>query len=83
MKSTGITKKIDDLGRIVIPKELLNSVNISKGDIAELFIEGDNIIITKYTKDCIFCGNTQNLHNFKDKNICTDCIKKIAEKSAI
>lgn len=82
MKSTGINKKIDNLGRIVISKEVLSSVNISKGDNVALFIEGDNIIITRYEKDCIFCGNTQNLHYFKDKNVCNDCIKKIAEFSA-
>lgn len=78
MKSTGINKKIDNLGRIVISKEVLSSVNISKGDSVELFIEGDNIIITRYEKDCIFCGETKNIKSFKGKNVCNECIKKLA-----
>lgn len=78
MKSTGINKKIDNLGRIVISKEVLSSVNISKGDSVELFIEGDKIIITRYEKDCIFCGETKNIKSFKGKNVCNECIKKLA-----
>lgn len=78
MKSTGITKKIDNLNRIVIPKEILSSVNISRGDNVELFIEGDNIIITRYEKDCIFCGETEDLQSFKGKNICKKCKEKLA-----
>lgn len=77
MKSTGITKKIDDLGRLIIPKEIRNTMNLNINDSLAFFIEGDFIILKKYNKDCIFCGNTENILNFKDKYVCKDCIKKL------
>lgn len=79
MKSIGITKKIDNLGRIVIPKEIRNTMNLNMNDSLEFFIEGDYILLKKYDKNCIFCGNTENLLNFKDKNICKNCIKNLTK----
>lgn len=79
MKSIGIAKKIDNLGRIVIPKEIRNTMNLNMNNFLEFFIEGDYILLKKYDKNCIFCGNTEKLLNFKDKNICKDCIKKLTK----
>ena len=57
MKSTGIIRKVDELGRVVIPKEIRDMFNIIKKDLMEIFIDGDNIILRKYEESCIFCGN--------------------------
>ena len=57
MKSTGMIRKVDELGRIVIPKEIRDMFNIIEKDLMEIFIDGDNIILRKYEESCIFCGN--------------------------
>lgn len=77
MKNTGITKKIDNLGRIVIPNEILKTLNLKKQDTIEFFTEGECLILKRYTKDCSFCGNLENLIEFKEKNICKNCIDKL------
>lgn len=79
MKNTGITKKIDNLGRIVIPNEILKTLNLKKLDTLEFFTEGECLILKRYTKDCLFCGNIENLIEFKEKNICKNCIDKLKE----
>ena len=79
MKNTGITKKIDNLGRIVIPNEILKTLNLKKQDTLEFFTEGECLILKRYTKDCFFCGTTQNLLEFKGKCICKSCIDKLKE----
>jgi transcriptional pleiotropic regulator of transition state genes len=77
MKSTGIVRKIDDLGRMVIPIELRKTMNINKKDPMEIFVEEDKIILRKYKPGCIFCGETENLIDFKGKAICKECIDNI------
>lgn len=79
MKATGIVRRIDDLGRVVIPKELRRTHFIEEGDPLEYFVEGDKIIIRKYQPGCILCGNTESLHLFHGKQICTPCINKASE----
>ncbi len=74
MKSTGIVRKIDDLGRMVIPKELRNTMGIKRKDPMEIFVEGDKIILKKYEPGCIFCGNVENVVDYKGKEICETCI---------
>ena len=80
MKSTGIVRKVDELGRIVLPIELRRTLDIAEKDALEIFVEGDNIILHKYHPSCIFCENTKNIVNYKGKNVCPDCIKKLKEK---
>ena len=75
MKSTGIVRQLDDLGRLVIPKEIRNRFDIKSGDSLEIFIEGDRIILRKYQPACIFCDNAKDIINYKGKNICPDCIR--------
>lgn len=77
MKSTGITKKIDQLGRIVIPKEIRSSINIKTNDYLELYTEGDFLIVKKSNKNCALCGNVENIVTLKNINICKECIKYI------
>ncbi|MFW5962514.1 MAG: AbrB/MazE/SpoVT family DNA-binding domain-containing protein [bacterium] len=77
MKSTGIVRKIDDLGRLVIPKELRETMNIAKKDPMEVFVEEDKIILSKYEPACIFCGEAGDIIEFKNKNVCPACIEKI------
>lgn len=82
MKATGIVRRIDDLGRVVIPKEIRQTREIEEGDPMEIYA-GDNgeIILLKYVsaRNCIFCGNG-NATKFKDKQVCNDCIKELRNK---
>lgn len=77
MKNVGITRKVDDLGRIVIPKELRDKFSIKEKDALEINVNGNLIILKKYEPTCIFCENSKNLVNFKEKLICNKCISKI------
>ncbi|SDW31375.1 AbrB/MazE/SpoVT family DNA-binding domain-containing protein [Paenibacillus sp. PDC88] len=79
MKATGIVRHIDNLGRVVIPKELRRTHFIEEGDPLEFFVDGDKIILRKYQPGCILCGNTESLQLFHGKHICTHCIKNAAE----
>lgn len=80
MKSTGIVRKIDDLGRMVIPIELRKTMNINKKDPMEIFVDGNKIILRKYEPACIFCGNVDDIVEFEGRTICGSCKEKIADK---
>lgn len=77
MKSTGIIRRVDDLGRIVLPIELRRTLDIAERDELEIFMEGDQIILHKYEPACIFCASDKKLVVYNEKNICRDCIKKM------
>ena len=79
MKSTGIVRKMDELGRIVIPKELRKTFEIAEKDAVEIYVDGDQIILKKYQPACIFCGQAKNVTNYKGKNICKGCLKELAK----
>ncbi len=74
MKSTGIVRKIDELGRIVLPIEIRNTMDIKNRDAIEIFVDDEKIILKKYDPACIFCGNADNVTYFKGKLICKDCM---------
>ena len=80
MKSTGIVRKIDDLGRIVLPIEQRRILEIGDRDSLEIFIEDNTIILKKYQPACMFCGNAKDVMTFKGRNICPACIKEIESK---
>ena len=80
MKSTGIVRKIDDLGRIVLPIEQRRILEIGDRDSLEIFIEDNMLILKKYQPACIFCGNAKDVITFKGRNICPICIKEISTK---
>lgn len=77
MKSTGIVRKVDELGRIVLPIELRRTLGIEEKDRIEIFVEGESVILRKYQPACIFCDNAKDLILYKGKNICPDCIRSM------
>ena len=77
MKSTGIVRQIDNVGRIVIPKELRKVLDMPNGTPIEIYTEGDSIILHKYQNKCEFCGSTDNVTEFRDKVVCSDCVNEL------
>ena len=77
MKSTGIVRKVDELGRIVLPSELRKSLGIEIKDSLEIYVSRDSIILKKYLPACIFCGEANEVTVFKGKNICSKCLKQL------
>lgn len=79
MKSTGIIRRVDELGRVVIPIEIRNQFNIVEKDPIEIYVDGSSIILKKFEPNCIFCGNTKDLFEYEGKLICKKCSKKISK----
>lgn len=79
MKATGIVRKVDELGRIVLPIELRRTLDIAERDALEIYVDGASIILQKYEPACVFCGNSKNITNFKGKNVCEDCIHEMTK----
>ena len=79
MKSTGIIRKVDDLGRIVLPIELRRTLDIAERDEIEIYMENDKIILQKFEPACIFCGSARELLTYRGKNVCQECVKKMAD----
>ena len=77
MKATGIVRKVDELGRIVLPIELRRKLNIEIKDPVEIFVEGDFILLKKYEPACVFCGNAKDVETFNGKNVCKKCLEEI------
>lgn len=77
MKATGITRKIDELGRIVLPIELRRTLEIGEKDPIEIYVEEDRIILKKFKQSCAFCGSNENIIEFKGKYVCADCITQL------
>ncbi len=76
MKSTGIVRKVDELGRVVIPIELRRTLNIEEKDSLEIYVDGEHIILKKCEPACIFCGNAKDVVQYKGKNICPACMEE-------
>ena len=80
MKATGIVRKLDTLGRIVIPKELRTTLDLTENETPiEIFVDGDNVILRKYQPACVFCHDATDIVQFGGKNICKSCLDKIKE----
>lgn len=77
MKSTGIVRKVDELGRVVLPIELRRTLDINLKDSLEIYVDGEHVILKKYSPACIFCGEAADITDFKGKNICQDCLDHI------
>ena len=77
MKSTGMVRKVDELGRIVLPAEIRQNLDIQVKDAIEIFTEGERIILQKYRPSCIFCNNVDDVTYFQDKRVCRECIAKL------
>ena len=83
MKFTGIVRKVDELGRIVLPKELRVTLNIKEKDPLEIYVDDDGrIVLKKYEPTCVFCGGMNDIVRFYDYNVCKDCRRKLAEKTS-
>ena len=81
MKSTGVIRKIDELGRIVIPKEIRKKLEINIKDPMEIYVEGHGIMLKKIEDTCVFCDNKKDLINFKNKLICQKCFESLYEEN--
>lgn len=79
MKTTGMVRPIDSLGRIVIPKELRKVFKIDEKDSLEIFVDRDMIILKKYEPACLFCGDTEKLISYEGRMVCAGCIEKMKE----
>ena len=77
MKSIGIVRNVDDLGRVVIPKELRNTMSINEKDPMEIYVDGDSIIFRKYNPGCVFCDSVENNVEYKGKTLCKECINEL------
>ena len=77
MKATGIARKVDELGRIVVPVELRRMMDIGIKDEVEIFVEDDKIILKKYHPACVFCWEKQNAVQYKGKLICRACLAEL------
>ena len=77
MKTTGIVRQMDSLGRIVLPIELRRTLNIAQKDSLEIFVEGSQIVLKKYEPTCAFCENAQDIIVFKGRNVCPDCLEEL------
>ena len=77
MKSTGVVRKVDELGRIVLPISIRQTMDINEKDPLEIFIDENRIILQKYHPACVFCNNADRIVYFNNKRICQDCLEKI------
>ena len=80
MKATGIVRKVDELGRIVLPIELRRTLDIAERDPLEIYVDGSSIVLTKYQPACIFCGDSGDIITYKGKNVCEVCLKDLTGK---
>ena len=81
MKSTGIVRQVDELGRIVLPIELRRTLDITERDSLEIYVDGSSIILKKYQPACIFCDDAKDVVSYKGKNICAKCLKELEERA--
>jgi transcriptional pleiotropic regulator of transition state genes len=77
MRDTGIVRRVDELGRIVIPMELRRTLGINVKDPIAIFTEGDRIILEKYRGSCALCGSETDVTAVKDRGVCAKCVKDI------
>ncbi|MBM7583387.1 transcriptional pleiotropic regulator of transition state genes [Caldicoprobacter guelmensis] len=81
MKSTGIVRKVDELGRVVLPIELRRTLGIDKKDALEIYVDDEHIILKKYEPACIFCDSAKDIQTYKGKNICKECLAELRKLS--
>ena len=82
MKSTGIVRKVDELGRIVLPIEMRRTLDIAERDALEIYVDGSSVILKKFTESCIFCESTENIRTFRGKNVCPRCLEELKRLEA-
>ena len=77
MKSTGIVRKVDELGRIVLPIELRRTLDIEEKDSLEIYMDGPSIVLKKFQPACIFCDREKDIVAFRGKNVCPRCLREM------
>ena len=79
MKATGIVRKVDELGRIVLPIELRRTLDIAERAALEIYVDGTSIVLKKHESSCVFCGSSKNVTVFKEKNVCAACMQELTK----
>lgn len=79
MKATGIVRKVDELGRIVLPIELRRTLGIAEKESLEIYVSGETIVLKKYQSSCIFCDSSRDVRSFKGKNVCAKCLQELTK----
>ena len=77
MKATGIVRKVDELGRVVLPVELRRTLGIDVRDPLEIYVDGNNIVLKKYSPSCLFCGQMEDMIVYRNRNICRNCLTEL------
>ena len=80
MKSTGIVRKVDDLGRVVLPIEMRRVLSLEVRDAVEIFSDGENIVLKKYQPACVFCDSAKEVVTFKGRNVCASCARALGNR---
>lgn len=80
MKSTGVVRQLDALGRVVIPIEIRRTMDINEKDMLEIYVNGEEIVLKKYQPSCIFCGQVENVINFHQKLVCRECLAELTAR---
>jgi AbrB family transcriptional regulator, transcriptional pleiotropic regulator of transition state genes len=80
MKSIGIVRRVDELGRVVIPIELRRTLGIGEKDSLEIFVDGEQIVLKNYQPACVFCGSAKSVKNYKDKKVCVSCLTDLRKQ---
>jgi transcriptional pleiotropic regulator of transition state genes len=83
MKSTGIVRKLDDLGRIVLPVEIRRRFGLREGTYVEIEVDGDHIILSRMRELCVFCGRADDLLQFRDRRVCRPCTDELSGAGAL
>lgn len=79
MKAAGIVRKVDMLGRIVLPKSLRKRYEMDEGDAVEILVQGDTLVLERYHPKCLFCASAETVGEFKEKPICQTCLSEIVQ----
>jgi AbrB family transcriptional regulator, transcriptional pleiotropic regulator of transition state genes len=82
LRRTGVARKVDQLGRVVLPSEVRRHFDISPGDLIEIAIDSDAILLKKVENCCVFCGETASLSEFSGKLVCGECVSRLAAEEA-
>ena len=81
LKTTGIVRPVDGLGRIVLPIEMRRTLDIAEKDALEIYVEGSAIVLKKFRPACVFCDSVRDVSVFKGKNLCGKCLRELRSDS--
>lgn len=79
MKSIGVVRKVDELGRVVIPIEVRRNLGIAEKDPLEIYVDSEKIVLKKYEPTCVFCGEAGDIQHFRGKNVCRECAQAMVK----